>query len=210
VNPLTSQNVIAAFDFDGTLTYHDTFFPFLKYVCHPFNIASGLFFVLPYLPLGCFYPYYRQRAKEMIISKTLRGTSLDLIKKKGDEFARGILQTQLRPEGIKKLHWHQQQGHRCILISANLDVYLEPWALQAGFHNLICSKVEVDSHQILNGKLSGSNCWGAEKTKRLLQLAGPKDNFTLYAYGNSRGDKELLDLADYPFYRTFEMKEKRY
>ena len=168
------KNVIAAFDFDGTLTYHDLLFSFLNYVSHPFHIARGVLCAVPYLPLGWSNPTYRQKAKETILSPVIGRMNLGTLKQKGDEFAKRIIPAKLRPEGMQKLHWHQQQGHRCILISANLDLFLEPWACYAGFHDLICSKVEVDSQQQLTGKLIGLNCWGAEKTRRLLQIAGPK------------------------------------
>jgi phosphatidylglycerophosphatase C len=197
------KHVIAAFDFDGTLTYHDLLLPFLHYAGNTFSIASGIFCALPFLPLALAQPFYRQKAKETILSQVFRGKHRDALAQKGDEFAKNIIPSHLRPERMNKLLWHQKQGHRCILISANLDLFLEPWACYAGFHDLICSKVEIDEQQKLTGKLIGLNCWGAEKVRRLLQLAGPKTGFSLYAYGNGKGDRELLQLADYPFYRSF-------
>ena len=50
----------------------------------------------------------------------------------------------LKPQAMKKLQWHQDRGHRCILISASLDLFLVPWATREGFNDLICSRVEVD------------------------------------------------------------------
>jgi len=34
-------------------------------------------------------------------------------------------------------------------------------------------------------------------------LLGSRDSYTLYAYGDSRGDKELLSAADFSFYKKF-------
>jgi phosphoserine phosphatase len=45
------------------------------------------------------------------------------------------------------------------------------------------------------------NCFGPEKVARLTKLLGPKNQYTLYAYGDSRGDRELLELADFKYYR---------
>jgi phosphatidylglycerophosphatase C len=39
--------------------------------------------------------------------------------------------------------------------------------------------------------------------RRLETLLGPRDGYTLYAYGDSRGDKALLSAADFPFYKKF-------
>jgi phosphoserine phosphatase len=34
----------------------------------------------------------------------------------------------LRPEAVGRLHWHQAQGHRTVLLSASPEIYLKPWA----------------------------------------------------------------------------------
>ena len=45
----------------------------------------------------------------------------------------------------------------------------------------------------------GKNCWGTEKVRRLQELVGSKEGYVLYAYGDTRGDRELLEYADHPF-----------
>jgi phosphatidylglycerophosphatase C len=42
--------------------------------------------------------------------------------------------------------------------------------------------------------LAGRNCRGAEKAVRLREYLGPEP-VTLFAYGDSRGDRELLAMA---------------
>jgi phosphoserine phosphatase len=49
----------------------------------------------------------------------------------------------------------------------------------------------------------GNNCRGAEKLSRLKELLGGWDGYQIYAYGNSAGDREMLQAADFPFYRCF-------
>ena len=39
---------------------------------------------------------------------------------------------------------------------------------------------------------------------RLRDYLGSTENVQLYVYGDSRGDQEILALADYPFYRKFQ------
>lgn len=201
---MTQEKIVAAFDFDGTLTYGDTLLPFLSFVRGPAQTCGSLIRAAPALLACLFSVNYRQQAKEAILKKTIAGMGIEEARQYGEKFALGPLLVKIRPEAMQKLHWHKQEGHRCLLISANLDVYLEPWASNAGFHDLICSKVEADKKGKLTGKLIGLNCWGPEKTRRLLQLLGPKENYVLYAYGDSKGDRPMLDLADYPFYRRFE------
>ena len=87
----------------------------------------------------------------------------------------------------------------CVLISASIDAYLDPWSKLAGFDHVICSRLETTPAGNVTGRLVGLNCWGPEKVRRLEELFGPLKKYTLYAYGDSRGDKELLAGADYPF-----------
>ena len=72
-----------------------------------------------------------------------------------------------------------------------------------GFDEIITSECQFDDRRILTGKLRGLNCWGPEKVRRLNEKMGPRDQYTLYAYGDSQGDRELLAFADFPFFRTF-------
>lgn len=88
-----------------------------------------------------------------------------------------------------------------MLISASVDTYLVPWAQRVGFDKVATSLLEIDANQCITGRLVGKNCWGPEKVRRLQELVGPKEGYVLYAYGDTRGDRELLQYADHPFYR---------
>jgi HAD superfamily hydrolase (TIGR01490 family) len=146
----------------------------------------------------------RQQIKEGLLQNTIGGIPLEIVKEKGKEFARKKIRAKLKPEAMRKLQWHQNQGHRCILVSANLDVYLEPWSQMEKLQETLCSILQVDDNGRITGFLKGKNCRGEEKTKRLLALLGDRKSFILYAYGDSKGDKEMLEIADFPFYRKFD------
>lgn len=163
MNQTTGKPIVAAFDFDGTLSYGDTLLPFLNFIGSPARTILAIALATPSLVVGPFSPDNRQRAKEEVLKRTIGGMPKDAVRKQCEIFASEKMQTLINPEGMKKLLWHKQQGHRCILISATLDMYLEPWALASGFHDLICSRLEVDSQGFVTGKLNGKNCWGAEK-----------------------------------------------
>jgi phosphatidylglycerophosphatase C len=119
------------------------------------------------------------------------------------QFAEQKLPSLLRSEAMQRLAWHRQQGHRCVVVSASLEIYLRPWASTAGFDDILGSRLETLADGRTTGNLLGENCFGAEKMRRLETLLGSRDGYTLYAYGDSRGDKELLSAADYPFYKKF-------
>ena len=52
----------------------------------------------------------------------------------------------------------------------------------------------------LTGNFSSKNCYGQEKVNRLLEKEPDRTNYILYAYGDSAGDKEIIEFADYGYY----------
>jgi HAD superfamily hydrolase (TIGR01490 family) len=198
------QNIIvAAFDFDGTMTTKDSLPVFLTYTSGFFKTWAKLFLHVPLFLLCLTKQVSRQHVKESLLESFFKGVSIDYIQSEGEKFAMGPLKSIVKPISLKKLKWHQSEGHVCILVSANLDVYLNAFASEHGFDHCLCSKVGFDSQKKITGQLIGLNCIGEEKVRRLTELLGSKENYTLYAYGDSNGDKEMLALADYPFYRLF-------
>jgi len=197
------KQVIAAFDFDGTMTKKDTLLPFLFFAAGKRATLRKLFKLTPYFIGFCLKIVSRQKTKEKVLQKFFAGMPSSQLCELGEAFSTSdALKKLILPSAIKRLEWHRRQKHTCILISASINAYLDPWAKMMGFNELICSNLEIDSYGIVTGKIEGKNCWGPEKERRLERLAGPRNNYTLYAYGDSRGDQELLALADHPFYST--------
>lgn len=197
----TGLQVIATFDFDGTITYKDTLLPFLIEIGGLPKALGNIALESPSLARFALGMMSRQKAKEAILSRYFQGMSIENIKALGKKFASGKLNSYVKPDALQRIKWHQSQGHRCILISASLDVYLSPWAIQNGFNDIITSRLETDNKGKATGRLIGENCWGPEKSRRLEELLGPRENYLLYVYGDSRGDKDILSMADYGFYR---------
>lgn len=194
--------VIAAFDFDGTMTKRDTLLSFLTFTAGKWPTAKKLAGLTPDMIGFLLKQVSRQQVKEAILTSFFKGLPYHQLQEMGEAFARSpALSRLVLPAALKRLDWHRGQKHRCILISASIAPYLNPWSVRQGFDNLICSTLEVDQKGNVTGLLNEKNCWGPEKERRLLELAGPKENYILYAYGDSRGDEELLSAANYPFYR---------
>lgn len=197
-----SKPVVAAFDFDGTLTYRDSLLPFLHFVTGTATTLTNLFLESPDMIQYLVGYLNRQGLKEALLTRFLKDKTQLEIQTCAEKFAKQVLPKMVRPEGLERIAWHKSQGHRCILLSANLDIYLNPWGHMAGFNDIIASRVEFSSHNKVTGRLIGLNCRGPEKVRRLAEVVGPRAEYVLYAYGDSEGDRELLDIADYTFYRT--------
>ena len=93
-----------------------------------------------------------------------------------------------------------------MLVSASPDVYLRSAADQLGFADLICTTLETDGPGLLTGGFVGANCWGPEKLRRLQERYGPADSYVLHAYGDSKGDKWLIEAARHAWFKGKEIK----
>jgi phosphatidylglycerophosphatase C len=195
------MKTVAAFDFDNTITSKDTLLPFLYSLKTNFQKVTGSLQLIP-----TFVAYQcglldNHAAKEKLLHTFLDNMKKEAIETAAHQFAEHHLPQFVKTEALQRLRWHQSQQHICVLVSAGLAVYLTPWAEKVGFDAVLATNLSIENQKV-SGKIEGKNCFGQEKVNRLLALLGDKKDFTLYAYGDSRGDKELLALADYKFYRT--------
>jgi uncharacterized protein (TIRG00374 family) len=120
----------------------------------------------------------------------------------------GELRAQLRPEALQRLRWHQQRGDLVLLCSASPRLLLQPLADWLGVE-LLCTELE-QWQGLWRPRLASPNCKGPEKVRRLAEHLGPLEGLTLEAYGDSKGDRELLQAAALPHYRSFQPAPQPY
>ncbi|NDV96800.1 HAD-IB family hydrolase [Dysgonomonas sp. 521] len=197
----SSSKVVAVFDFDGTLTDRDTLFDFIGFYLGMPRLIAGLLLLSPMLILFKLGFITNDKAKERLFSYFFSGKSETDFNAVCADYKNRVGNI-LKPEAIEKLKYHQQEGHSVIIDSASIANWIAPWAESAGIDNVIGTRIEIIDG-IITGKFVGKNCYGQEKVRRLLELYPDRESYRLYAYGDSNGDKPLLDIADYPFYRKF-------
>ncbi len=144
-----------------------------------------------------------RQLKEILIAHFFYGQPFSDLENKGREFAEKVVPVLCRKAAIKSLKWHLAQGHRCIIVSATFEFYFGDWANKMDVEHILCSKLELDRKGRITGNLEGENCFGPEKVRRLQAYLGPRDQYILYAYGDSSGDREMLAMADYPHKSSF-------
>ena len=189
--------VIAAFDVDGTLTTRDCVRPFLERVAGRRRLATSLL-RRPLATIVATARRDRDRFKEIIVGGSLRGKRVAEVETMGEQFAQYVLANWLRPDTLRRLRWHQQSGHRTVIVSASLAAYLRPLALRLGIDDVLCT----DSNRAgdrYGDRLSGLNCRADEKRRRLDEWLEEQRwvNAEVWAYGDSAGDRELLARADH-------------
>ncbi len=202
--------VIAAFDFDGTLTQRDTFIPFLARGLGWPRFLGALLRCSPWLAGYALRVVPNHVAKGKLMQATLAGRSLKEMQDWTTRWLAHDFPGQLREDAMARLAWHKDAGHCCVMVSASPDIYLPRVADQLGFDALICTGMDVagegDAGR-LTGRMETPNCYGEQKVLRLKAWmdgrfgAAALGGMTLYAYGDTAGDKPMLRMAAHAWYR---------
>ena len=199
---------IYAFDFDGTLTTRDTLIAFIRYARGTRAFVLGFLrhaHLLVLMKLGL-YPNWK--AKQKIFSYFFKGMNLGDFDALCQRFAANNRQL-LRPEGVRTLEQSRTAGADIVIVSASIDNWVKPFFTSPDGLADNLSKITVLGTQIeiadrkLTGRFLTKNCYGQEKVNRILALYPNRSEYTLTAYGDSRGDKELLVFADEAHYKPF-------
>lgn len=197
LNKNINRNIIAVFDFDGTISTVDSLYDFICYAVGKFKFIKSVFLSIPLLIGFIIGLYSRGDIKAFILYKSIGNISKDKIEYIAKKYVYNRLPKIIYPNMLNRIQKHKEYGHKIILISASPSIYLDIWGSYIGFDAILSTSFEFKNN-FLTGKLESLNCWGPEKVKRLKEYLGKNiKQFKIYAYGNSRGDKEMLMFADY-------------
>lgn len=198
---------IYAFDFDGTLTTKDTLLEFIRFAKGSGQMFCGFLLFSPLLILMKLHLFPNWKVKQKIFSYFFKGMKIDDFNTLCTRFAERNKHL-LRLAGIEKVRQAIAKEHTTVLIiSASIDNWVQP------FFDEIDKKIQVLGTQIetkesrLTGQFTTKNCYGEEKVNRLTALYPHREAYYLIAFGDSRGDKELLAFADKGFYKPFRNKK---
>ena len=198
---------IYAFDFDGTLTTKDTLLEFIRFAKGSGQMFRGFLLFSPLLILMKLHLFPNWKVKQKIFSYFFKGMKIDDFNALCTRFAERNKHL-LRPAGIEKVKQAIDEEHNTVLIiSASIDNWVRP------FFDEIDKKIQVLGTQIetkegrLTGLFTTKNCYGEEKVNRLTALYPHREAYYLIAFGDSRGDKELLTFADKAYYKPFRNKK---
>ncbi len=165
--------------------------------------------------LGSTIQRVRRRDRDFLKAKFVHGVfegkNAGEIEALGVQFASKIADGWLRSDVAARMRWHQEQEHVVILVSASLGAYLHPLGDLLEVDAVLCTELE-EVNGILTGKLRGKNCRGEEKASRVQKWcdgAGMNAEDLVYAYGDSSGDVQLLELFSHgTWVNTIDLEEK--
>jgi phosphatidylglycerophosphatase C len=186
---------VAAFDFDGTLSTRDNFVPFLFRVVGAPAAAQALAASGVRAARNGRSEWKRDAIKAELLRRTFTGYDAERLDELGRAFAFDIMRRHLRAEAVDRVDWHRTQGHKLVVVSASLGVYVRPVAERLRFDAVLATELEVGPDGKLTGNLVSANVRGAEKARRLDAWLGGEPAY-VWAYGDSSGDRELWARAD--------------
>jgi phosphatidylglycerophosphatase C len=187
--------VVAAFDFDGTLTRRDTLAPFLFRSRGSGLVTKATVRNAAALATAAAGRGSRDEAKARLLRDIYRNARAAAVAAAGERYATHVLANVMRNDTLARLEWHRSEGHELVLITASLASYARPIADRLGIGTVYATTLEIDGDS-LTGELAGANMRGPEKVRALEAHLGGEDAI-IWAYGDSAGDRELLAAADH-------------
>ncbi len=196
---------LAIFDFDGTITTKGTYPGFVRFAVRRSRKLAGGIVLSPLLVA------YKCR---LVSDRSIRGAlsrvgfwreDPDQVRRLGERYAEEVLPALIRPAALERIAWHKARGDRIVIVSASLDVYLEPWCRTLGAE-VICTQLETSDRR-LTGRYLHGDCCGQEKARRIRERYSLADYGTVHAYGDTEEDREMLDMAHRKYFRWQEVAQ---
>ena len=196
------RRTLVLFDFDGTLTRKDSLPDFLKFAVGSFGFYAGLLRLAPMLAAYGLKRISNDVAKEQLIGHFFADWEVAKFEAAASDYSINCIERIIRPEALATLQRHQSDGHHIAVVSASIEDWLKPWC---NAHNvdLIATRLQKVGGR-LTGRFASNNCSRAEKVSRVRECFDLDEFDEIYAYGDSRGDREMLGIASKPFYRRFD------
>lgn len=191
---------LALFDFDGTITTHETMPAFVRATVSRPRLVAGYLLLWPMLLGYKLGVVSGSRVRAAIVRVAYTGRSAAWLRERGEAFAREYLDRHLRPEAMRRIAWHRARGDTILVVSGGLGDYLRPWAKAHGF-DLACSELEHRGDR-LTGRYAGPQCVGEDKARRVAGRFDLAAFERIHAYGDTTEDAHLMAMATDRFYRT--------
>ena len=211
------------FDFDGTLTTSDTLLEFIRYAKGTGRFLMVFLMYSPLLVLMKLHLFPNWKAKQLIFTHLFAGMRIEKFDALCRDFAEEY-QHLLRPKGVTLVHEALVAGAQVFIVSASIDNWVRPFFKVRGLDGVkvLGTQIEVIDGR-LTGKFKSNNCYGEEKVHRICEAlsaspsatspastfspasAAPfvRSQYEIEAFGDSRGDQEMLAFADKGHYKPF-------
>lgn len=191
---------LALFDFDGTITTGDSFLLFMQ-KNQPLKFWLTAFCLAPQVGLFFASMYPNERLKTDFLRSLFMGVAQGLLLTSCEQFNQRYLPFIIREKAILEIKRHKNNGATVVVVTASPRILVQPFCIR---HNLtvIGTELAFDDQGRFTGRLAGKNCRGVEKVRRIREMFDLDKHGGIHAYGDSDGDREMLQLAS-PLNRHF-------
>jgi phosphatidylglycerophosphatase C len=206
MNPITiapqeKHMRLALFDMDCTLARVDTTVDFVKQNVSIPRKSAGFSLAIALTGLYKISAIDDTRAKNILYPILFHGWSEERFREAARRYNDTRLPAVLKPAALERLEWHRSLGDRTAVVSGTIDLLVAGWCAEQGIDLLANSMEFMDGR--VTGRMATRNCYAAEKERRIREKYNLDEYETVYAYGDSSGDREMLALAHVPAYRLF-------
>lgn len=195
------MKTLALFDFDGTLTRKDSLPDFIRFAVGTPRMLVGAVRMVPVLFAYGAKIVDNGSAKEKVLSHFFSGWEMNHLEAIGTNYAVSRIPRILRAGALERIEWHCGEEHVVAVVSASPGIWLKAWTDSQGIQ-LICTRLEEKDGRF-SGRYDGVNCHGVEKVRRIRECFDLGSFERIYAYGDTQGDRPMLELADEAFYKPF-------
>lgn len=188
------------FDFDGTITYKDTMFMYLKF----YDSAKFRIQFLRHIPLFVLLKLKladTEKVKKSFIGSILKGQNESIIKEKSKQFFEAHYPKIVRENALDFIKNIDKETTESFLVTASLDIWAQPFA-EAFKMKLISTKAEFKDG-VFTGNFIGKNCNKTEKLERIKKEISDEKFDKIIAFGDTSGDRPMLNWANEGHYRFF-------
>jgi phosphatidylglycerophosphatase C len=188
------------FDFDGTLTYKDTMFMYLKFY-DPVRFRLQFLKHVPLFVLLKLRLAETEKVKKSFIGSILKGQTREKIEKKSGQFFEAHYPKIVRENALDFIKNIDHENTQSLLVTASLDIWARPFA-DAFRMKLLATQAEF-KNGVFTGNFIGKNCNGNEKLARIQTEIKDKKYDKIIAFGDTSGDKPMLKWANEGHYQFF-------
>jgi phosphatidylglycerophosphatase C len=195
---------VHAFDFDGTLTYKDSFTAFLLWECGKRKTAATLA-LKPSILAHYLRSKDRGALKSNLLFNLLGRISKEDLDARFASFAKQNARKLFRPDAIRTWETLGSDTDLRVIVTASPEMLVQHFGTLLKSNKVIGTRLGFDSDNRLTAILDGINCRNEEKVKRLKTEFG-EDMILKTAFGDTSGDFEMLKAAQNGHYRLFKLK----
>ncbi len=188
------------FDFDGTLTYKDTMFLYLKF----YNPSKYKVQFIRHIPLFILLKLKladAEKVKKSFIGSILKGQSKSKIEQKSQAFFEEYYPNIFRENALDFIKNINRENTESYIVSASLNIWVQPFAEKFQMP-LLATRAEF-RNDVFTGNFVGKNCNGKEKVNRIKEAVANKKFDKTIAFGDTSGDRQMLNWANENHYQFF-------